>query len=40
MPLKIAYCTIASANYLPRVRVLEESLATHRPGGSLHILLF
>ena len=39
MALKIAYCTIASANYLPRVRVLEESLATHRPGASLHILL-
>lgn len=37
--MKIAYCTIASANYLPRVRVLEESLATHRPGASLHVLL-
>lgn len=36
---KIAYCTIASANYLPRVRVLEESLLAHNPDASLHILL-
>lgn len=37
--MKIAYCTIASANYLPRVHVLEESLLTYNPDASLHILL-
>ncbi|MHB1620144.1 MAG: hypothetical protein ACYCTY_09220 [Sulfuricella sp.] len=37
--MKIAYCTIASANYLPKVRVLEESLAAHNPGASFHMLL-
>lgn len=37
--MKIAYCTIASANYLPKVRVLEESLAAHNPGASFYILL-
>lgn len=37
--MKVAYCTTASANYLPQVRVLEESLVTHNPGASFHILL-
>lgn len=39
MTKKIAYCTIASANYLPRVRVLKDSLSTHNPNASFHILL-
>lgn len=37
--MKTAYCTIASANYLPRVLVLEESLKKHNPEASFHILL-
>jgi hypothetical protein len=37
--VRVAYCTIASANYLPRVRVLQESLIEHNPGASFHLLL-
>ena len=37
--MSAAYCTIASANYLPRVKVLADSLAKHQPGAVLHILL-
>lgn len=37
--MKIAYCTIASANYLPQVRVLQASLLAHNPQAKLHILL-
>ncbi len=37
--MKIAYCTIASANYLPRVKVLADSLAAHQPGATFHVLL-
>jgi hypothetical protein len=37
--VKVAYCTIASANYLPRVRVLQESLIAHNPSASFHLLL-
>ena len=36
---KIAYCTIASANYLARVEVLRASLLNHNPGAEFHILL-
>jgi len=37
--MRVAYCTIASANYLHRVRVLEESLTAHNPDASFHLLL-
>jgi hypothetical protein len=37
--MNVVYCTIASANYLPRVKVLADSLAKHQPGAVLHILL-
>jgi hypothetical protein len=37
--MRVAYCTIASANYLHRVRVLEESLSAHNPDASFHLLL-
>lgn len=37
--MSVVYCTIASANYLPRVKVLADSLAAHQPGAALHILL-
>jgi hypothetical protein len=37
--MKVAYCTIASVNYLHKVRVLEESLAAHNPNASFHLLL-
>ena len=37
--MKIDFCTIASANYLPRVRVLQQSLKTHHPESRLHVLL-
>jgi hypothetical protein len=37
--VKVVYCTIACANYLGRVRVLEESLVRHNPGAELRILL-
>ena len=37
--MKIDFCTIASANYLPRVKVLEQSLKTYHPESRLHILL-
>lgn len=36
---RIAYCTIASANYLPRVHVLETSLRKFNPEASLYVLL-
>jgi hypothetical protein len=39
MSQNIAYCTIASANYLSRVEVLETSLLKHNPGAKLHVLL-
>ncbi|HYD82310.1 MAG TPA: hypothetical protein VEC06_21095 [Paucimonas sp.] len=39
MNQKIAYCTIASANYLARVEVLKSSLREHNPDAELHILL-
>lgn len=35
----IAYCTIASANYLAQVQVLAESLSVHRPNAKLYVLL-
>lgn len=37
--MKIDFCTIASANYLPRVKVLEQSLKVYHPESRLHILL-
>ncbi len=37
--MKIAFCTIASANYLSRVQVLEKSLHAHYPDADLRILL-
>lgn len=37
--MKIDFCTIASANYLPRVKVLEQSLKAYHPESRLHILL-
>ncbi len=37
--MRIAYCSIASANYLHKVRVLEESLTAHNPDASFHLLL-
>jgi hypothetical protein len=37
--MNIVYCTIASANYLPRVKVLADSLATHQPGAMLRVLM-
>lgn len=37
--MKVAYCTIASANYLSRVHVLETSLKQYNPGATLEILL-
>lgn len=37
--MNIVYCTIASANYLPRVKVLADSLATHQPGALFCVLL-
>jgi hypothetical protein len=39
MNQKIAYCTIASANYLSRVEVLETSLRANNPDANLHVLL-
>lgn len=36
-PLRI--CTIAAANYLPRVRVLADSVRRHGPGGDLVVFL-
>ncbi len=39
MNRKIAYCTIACANYLGMVQVLEKSLLKQNPGAELHILL-
>lgn len=37
--MKTVYCTIASANYLPRVLHFVESLERHRPGADVRILL-
>jgi hypothetical protein len=37
--MRVDFCTIASANYLPRVKVLEQSLKTYHPESKLHILL-
>jgi hypothetical protein len=37
--MKIDFCTIASANYLPRIRILQKSLATYAPTVTLHVLL-
>lgn len=37
--MTVAYCTISAANYLPRVRVLENSFRQHNPGVSFHVLL-
>lgn len=37
--MKIAYCTIASSNYLSRVRVLQTSLLAHNTQATFHILL-
>ncbi len=37
--MKVVYCTIASANYLPRVKVLADSLAAHQSNASLQVLL-
>lgn len=37
--MKVHFCTIASANYLPRIRVLQKSLATYAPAVTLHVLL-
>lgn len=39
MNKKVAFCTIASANYLSRVQVLEKSLLEYNPGAELHVLL-
>lgn len=39
MAKDIAYCTIASANYLSRVEVLETSLYAQNPNSKLHVLL-
>jgi len=37
--MKIDFCTISSANYLPRVKILQQSLKTYHPESKLHILL-
>jgi len=37
--MALVYCTIASANYLPRVRVLADSLGAHNPTTTLYVLL-
>jgi len=37
--MRIAFCTIASANYLSRVQVLEKSLHHYHPNAELKILL-
>ncbi len=37
--MNMAFCTIASANYLARVQVLEKSLVKFHPAAELHILL-
>lgn len=37
--MKIGYCTIASANYLSRVQILEQSLRRFHPEADFHILL-
>lgn len=37
--MRIAYCTIASADDLSRVQVLEQSLRRYHPGVEFHILL-
>lgn len=37
--MNIAFCTIASANYLARVQVLEKSLVKYHSIAELHILL-
>lgn len=37
--MNIQLCTIASANYLPRVRVLQQSLQKFHPELRLHVLL-
>src|SRR5262245_43386262 len=39
MSKKIAYCTIASANYLSRVEVLKTSLQEHKPDAPSYVLL-
>lgn len=36
---KVAYCTIGSANYMPQVLALEESVRRHRPGARFEVLL-
>ena len=38
-PPRTAVCTIVSANYLARARVLMESLAVHHPDWERHVLL-
>lgn len=37
--MKIGYCTIASAHYLPQVQILEDSLKRFHPECGFHILL-
>ena len=37
--MKIGYCTIASAHYLPQVQILEDSLRKFHPESDFHILL-
>src|SRR5574337_602536 len=39
MSKKITYCTIVSANYLSRAKVLETSLKKYNPGAEFQILL-
>lgn len=39
LPTRTAYCTISSANYLPRVMSLKASLERHHPDAILRILL-
>lgn len=36
---RIAYCTIASANYLARVQTFVSSLRVQQPAARIHILL-
>ena len=38
-PHRLAYCTIASANYLPRVQVFLRALSAHQPDAEAFVLL-
>ncbi len=35
----LAFCTVVAKNYLPRARVLVDSLRAHHPGATVYVLL-